>query len=279
MNLFRKHMKFDELVKHILEHNPTGNMHLVSADEKQIYVNFSSSCTANMTSSQFRNAQAYGLKITGWNNKYCQEFLEWYLGPTSFFKSLFDYLGDDFHVIRNNQKKIVGFLITNNKVNIYLVNSLMKGTRTCKEHHGILEFWYKYHVEKGYNPGLVWLLSHFMSIGGDPIRKSHCILMGQYWEQPIAIDRFYNPDHKDWDMTAYQMAANGSYGGVDDYLLTSKKNQARLSKLPRVKKGKDLVTFFISRYKKAKEQTKSYNTEDIVNFFENYEEAVKEMRV
>lgn len=279
---FTSHDNYKELVKFMQEDGePHTTMLLVSATKTAVNTNVGTSCTANMTSITYRKADAFGCVVSGYNQPGAQDFLEWYFGPRSVFRSMIHYLGDNFHIIRKKNGHIVGFLCTTNKINVYVMNAFLKGTRTCYEHRAsVLPFWVKY-TGLGYDPSLVFFLAHFFNVKGQHTGISHGFILsaGGWRTRKIAAGRFFNPDHDEWDMKYKPMSTSTSYSGVDDYILgDSNLPMIVMSRLPRVKKGVKMKTFFIDKYEKLKEQSKDYTHEDLCNFLENFEEVAKEMQ-
>lgn len=211
------------------------------------------------------------------------DLAEWLVSEDSVYYPVIKHLGNKFKVVRDSRNRVAGFYIDNTEhknlkkiMNYKLLFNLFKMSRCFTEHADKLPFWKKWKMEKGYDPGLVYLMMFSINIKGEKISISHAPIESHFYNNKnyasyrVALNRFYfrkNNNQLDLSNTSFNSytSENREAWGVND------KDSPQLSKilffphsLPKYgeKIGK---TFFWGLYNKQKVEL--YSDETLDYFF------------
>lgn len=253
-------------------HLNTNNVFYVGKDE-QPHMSSYTGCAAAMGTAAVHNASYIGATSSGWSH--FPEFVNWVTGPNSYYAPLMRYLGDDYCQVKTKKGEVCGFIASTN-VNTKLLTNFVKSWRAVTEHKVRQEMWSKF-VNDGGNPGVAYLLMFSFDKTGTGIQLHHSPIEGSSLGKGVSLERFRNPRHTEWDKIFHVSLTSkkSSYGGenatthCNDIPAGSKPFFVHKD-IPR-KSDHDVKvkTYFIEKYRLAKQKEKKYSYEDLLEFCKN----------
>ncbi len=205
-----------------------------------------------------------------------QDFLEWVTGPSSVYLPVIEHSPEQYHIVRDPKRgNIIRGMITSSHINVAHLTSFFKSTRSVNEHQGSLEFWKKWKMKKGKSPNLVYPLMHYVDAAGNKISRTHGVFDQQFrTDTKMAIHRFVNPKHGEWDLNKNLASEKGStYMGENTLLWAAPaKKGIEMHKIP-IKTQMKIITRFVEKYEKHEEH--NYSDATLEYFFdEGYKQYV-----
>lgn len=150
-----------------------------------------------------------------------QDFFEWLISKDSVYYPVIKYLGKDFIPVRDDKGLLCGFIVTRKDLNMKLVFNLFKSLRTFGEHSYFFKFWEKWAIKEKSPRGLVYLMGYMYNINGEKKTPGHSPIECYVGSKGFAINRFINPNHKDWDAEWNQNrydASGSSYAKENEFM-------------------------------------------------------------
>lgn len=241
----------------------------------------SMACHSSMSSESVRKASLLGVLLPGSAEvmakpeaQHLANFL--YNDEKSPYAPIIDYLGrgKGFHLVRDKDGKIRGFIISNNNLSMKLVMNLTKSSRCFHEHVYVIDTWKKWVIEKGYPAcGLTFVMCFFYTSTGTKRHPSHSPVEGQV-KETLNLRRLlgrWGP--KEWEFEKDPMKSTGSYIGENTYMWcydpTSKTSAGKFNIHQHIRKAGARLKVKTIFYKKYFEKTPDQLSElDIKTFIE-----------
>ena len=259
--------------------NGNQNIWYLDASGKKVVASTSTTCAGDMIRSYVRGSKAIGASANDWSTKLAQAYLHWQMSPRGYYGPLVRHLGQDFHVIKKNDK-ITAMAVLDTNINLWLLHNFVKSWRTVSEHKKNLELWYRL-VKDGGNPGVAWLVSFNYNLDGSPKQSNHSPIETYGHDQNgVSLIRFVDPFHKEWDkiMTEDVHFKNTkSYATENAVAHSPHKGEKHKpffvhKDIPRFRAGVDMQTYFIKKYHLAALKSKGYSYEELLAFCKNARE-------
>lgn len=127
-----------------------------------------------------------------------RDFADWVSGPDSVYRPLFDFLGKNYKVVRDENGNVSGAVISGDVAFQPMVN-FFKSARTMTEHRYRIPFWKKWKMDRKKDPRLVYLLMYAYSLQGERIHSSHSPIEDQV-KTCISLRKFLNNGKDLWGL-------------------------------------------------------------------------------
>lgn len=230
-----------------------------------VKVGRSTVCHASMSTVGSSRATTVGHFMCQNTTKETNEFIEWLGSPKSAYKGIIDYLGKDFHIIRNDKGFVAGHVVMTNKISNKILTNFFKAARTINEHKRMLPFWTKW---KHKDPALAFVLAYFIDEKGQKRSTTHGVLDSPI-HQNFALHRIANLDHGEWKLNSSTIAEGSDYYG--ETAATWKGKVDIYNTIPDLG-SLEVPTHFW--YKYHGKNLKRYDDETLEYFFDHYKELI-----
>lgn len=202
-----------------------------------------------------------------------EAYIEWLADPkSSVYRPLIKFMGDKFKVVRDKEGHIAGFIFIEPTVNASILMAFVMSSRSIRESPEMVKTWYEFVTKYDAPPSLAYLLSGFYNANGDRRTHTHHALANDELHGKVAIHRFINIDHEDWELKKKQHFKGHSYHPVVKTAWAGKFDMFR--DIPIVTPGNKPKTFFHWRYD-PELKPNGLSSLSIKNFFDNHMEITK----